>query len=336
MKIKISFILPGYNVENYVLECIESILRQPIENIEIIYVDDKSTDKTLQICELFARKDQRVKVVVHEKNKGSYAARNTGLSLASGEWVVFIDPDDLVSPNFFSAIQPTLENSESDLVVYNYESFNDGGRLPSVDYSESTHFASQADLLNLKAFAWLKLIKRSFLIQSGIRFYEGKTMWDILFHWQVVLACKSPIYLDQKLLWYRQRSSASSYRVDWYRAEGFEVMYQLHEWLCAKEITPEINAIFYKQELNLYCDIRLAFFMNYSLEKRADEIIKKRLTASHWDLISRGALASGRGRDYLLTCCRPSGIKWTCALILPALRYYVYRCARVLKLSLKL
>ncbi len=334
MPIKISFILPGYNVEKYLAECTQSIQQQPVENIEIIIVDDFSTDGTLEVARVLAQQDRRIKIIRQAENRGSYAARNAGLAVAEGEWIVFIDPDDVLSPNYYARVQGLLSDMRCDLVVYNYAAFNDGCPYPQASAASSAQPRSKASLLGLKAFTWLKLIRRSFLKQTGIKFYEGKTMWDILFHWQITLACESPFYLDEKLVWYRQRPSASSYRVDWYRAEGFNVMDQLRATLLAENKMAEYQDCFYQEELNLYCDIRGAFFLNQVLEKRADEEIQKRITEAHWTLILNGVGLSQKKCDFLLTCCRPNSVRWSPRLILPAVRHYTYRWARVLKLKI--
>lgn len=100
MKPLISIIVPVYNVENYLVKCLESILSQTYQNLEILLVDDGSPDRCPQICDDYARKDSRI-VVIHQKNLGVSAARNAGLDRATGEYIGFVDSDDLISPVMF-------------------------------------------------------------------------------------------------------------------------------------------------------------------------------------------------------------------------------------------
>lgn len=331
----ISFILPGHNVEAYVAECINSIRAQPVQNIEVIYVDDFSNDKTLDIVKELAAQDNRIKIIAHTNNKGSYAARNTGLSLASGEWIAFIDPDDIISPIFYETIHNFLDDRNHKLVIFNYEMFNDGAALPKVSLkNQPAKVLNEIDLLKVKDFTWLKLIRLDWLRSAGILFYEGKTMWDILFHWRVCLHAKLAIYVDENLIFYRQRTSASSYQKSWYRAEGFAVMDSLRNFLNLSRNMEKLREIFYQRELNLYCDIRGAFFLNSVLEKKADDEIRQRISPSHWDLLINNFLKDKKKSDYLLTCCRPADIRWDMRLILPAVRYYFFRCARIFKTKL--
>lgn len=336
MQIKISFILPGHNVASYIAECINSITLQPIGNIEIIYVDDASTDRTLEVAQSLASRDERIKVVRHVENCGSYAARNTGLSAAKGEWVVFIDPDDVLAPNYYQQVQGVLNDAACDLVVYNYASFNDGSAYPPSGEITQVQSLPRASLLKMKSFAWLKLIRLTALKRLGLQFHAGKTMWDMLFHWQIILDCQSARYIDTKLVGYRQRSTASSYRADWYRAEGFKVIDEMRAYLIKVGKLDELSEIFYAEELNLYCDIRSAFFLNPNLEKRADEEIRKRMTLPHWDFILAGGIVPRWKCDYLLTCCRPPAIPWHSKYLLPAIRYYLLRCARKFKRTISL
>ena len=119
MQPMVSVIVPVYNIENYIEECICSILEQSYKNIELILVDDGATDSSGEICEEFAKKDGRIKVV-HQKNGGLACAVNTGLRNATGEWIFFVDGDDCI---FKTTIEHTMELQQkygADLVVCDF------------------------------------------------------------------------------------------------------------------------------------------------------------------------------------------------------------------------
>ena len=97
----ISVIIPVYNVENFLHDCLNSILKQTYTNLEIILVDDGSTDKSGEICDEFAKNDSRIKVL-HQKNSGQAVARNNALNIASGEYIAFADSDDLIIDDYIS------------------------------------------------------------------------------------------------------------------------------------------------------------------------------------------------------------------------------------------
>jgi glycosyltransferase involved in cell wall biosynthesis len=312
MKFEISFILPGYNVVNYVRDCIESILRQPIQNIEIIYVDDVSTDHTADVVREMALKDNRIKMVEHSQNKGSYAARNTGMQLAQGKWIIFLDPDDILSPNFGQSLGAFLNDSTVNLITYDYESFNDGEDLPKVSHAKNpVEVLEIKQLLQRKDFAWLKLIRTSWLRKTEINFHEGKTMWDILFHWQICIKAEKAIYIKENLIWYRQRSTASSYRNDWYRAEGFSVMDKLREFLANSSQLEIYEYELTVKELNLFYDIYTSFLGKKDLVKQALVEVKKRITPCHWSAITKAKNFDKKKKNYLITFFRPKSIPWS-------------------------
>ncbi len=114
--IKLSVIVPCYNVEQYIGECIDSILSQTLEDIELILVDDGSPDRSGEICDEYARKDKRV-MVIHKKNAGVSAARNDGLAIASGEYVIFVDSDDYVTENGYDMMYKKAKEIDADIVI---------------------------------------------------------------------------------------------------------------------------------------------------------------------------------------------------------------------------
>ena len=112
---KISIIVPVYNVEQYINRCIDSLLGQTLKDIEIILVDDGSPDQCPQICDEYARKDSRIKVI-HKKNNGLGYARNSGLELATGEYIAFVDSDDYVNINMYEKLYNETINNNFDIV----------------------------------------------------------------------------------------------------------------------------------------------------------------------------------------------------------------------------
>ena len=116
---KISIIVPGYNAEKFARECIESVINQTYTNLEIILVDDGSKDSTGEIFEEYAKRDRRV-IVIHQENKGISEARNAGLDKATGEYIMFIDADDLYEENTCELLYNEIKRTDADYVIGNY------------------------------------------------------------------------------------------------------------------------------------------------------------------------------------------------------------------------
>ena len=119
MNPKVSVIVPIYNVEKYLERCLESLVNQSLQEIEILLIDDGSTDNSPLICDKYAKQDQRIKVV-HKQNQGLGMARNTGLELASGEYVVFIDSDDFIEKNAYQEMYDMIKEENAEILITNY------------------------------------------------------------------------------------------------------------------------------------------------------------------------------------------------------------------------
>ncbi len=116
MESLVTVIIPVYNVEDYLKKCIESVLSQTYKNLEVFLVDDGSTDNCPQICDKFASKDSRV-IVIHKKNEGQGVARNVALDKCKGEYIAFVDSDDLIKPNMIEAMVGAIERNNADIAL---------------------------------------------------------------------------------------------------------------------------------------------------------------------------------------------------------------------------
>jgi len=138
---KISVIVPIYNVEKYLRRCVDSILAQTYANLEVILVDDGSTDGSPAICDEYAQKDKRV-VVIHKKNAGVSAARNSGLDKATGDYVAFVDADDYVDTSMYAKLIEKAEQNDLDICVCQYYQVD--------EQTGKTKFVNETDIDNIK------------------------------------------------------------------------------------------------------------------------------------------------------------------------------------------
>lgn len=117
--VDLSIIVPVYNIEKFLRQCIESLINQTLKTIEIILIDDGSTDNSGDICDEYAKMDNRI-VVIHQKNKGASYSRNVGLKIAKGEWITFVDSDDWVENDLYEVAMKELKEKELDMIMFNY------------------------------------------------------------------------------------------------------------------------------------------------------------------------------------------------------------------------
>ena len=172
----ISVIVPVYNVEKYLSQCLDSILAQTFKDFECICVNDGSTDGSLDILQEYAKKDDRIKIIIQE-NKGLSAARNVGIREAIGQYISFVDSDDWVDKNYLQILYRTIENTNSEVVVCNYEKYYEKEDKFSSNIFPQGSKISCNDNLSLKISkgytqptVWTKIIKMKLLKEKMIVF----------------------------------------------------------------------------------------------------------------------------------------------------------------------
>lgn len=194
----VSVIIPVYNVEEYLRKCVDSVLNQTYKNLEIILVDDGSTDSSGKICDEYVEKDERISAV-HQKNGGLSVARNSGLSEAEGKYVYFLDSDDYITDNALETLVEIAEKDNSDIVFFDAVSFADTddfevsqNYIRKNKYKTDNGYAVFSAMTKNKEYhsaVPLLLINREFLLESGISFISGILYEDMVFTYQ--LFCKA-------------------------------------------------------------------------------------------------------------------------------------------------
>lgn len=207
----VSVIVPVYNVEQYLDECLNSIRQQTYKNIEIIVVEDCSTDNSLNTLTKHLE-DPRVKLIQHEKNSGLSAARNTGIDAANGDYIMFVDSDDLVHLSLIELCVKYAIVYDADLITYNFKAFEDGVKLsPQLDLPDVDNLKvleQGEDYFNQQHFAWLKFIRTSLVKSKNLYFPIGLYYEDWPFHWELGLVANKKIHIPAELLLYRQRKTS--------------------------------------------------------------------------------------------------------------------------------
>lgn len=228
--IKISIIVAVYNTEEYLIQCIDSILNQSYSNIELILVNDGSTDASGKICDDYSIKDSRV-IVIHKVNEGQSSARNTGLNIATGSYIGFVDSDDWIVNDMYRKLLEVGLKNESDIVACNLFLMTRKGDF--INYSKSN-----TDLIFDKYSAMGELIRNQYLTFSpcnklykkvlfdDLRFDENIILEDKDISYKLITKCESIYYLKEPLYFYRYnfkstlRSKFSVKRTDEYLVQN--------------------------------------------------------------------------------------------------------------------
>ena len=210
MNYKISIIIPVYNVENTIRRCLDSVLAQTYDLLEIIVVDDGSIDKTADILDTY--QDKRLKVI-HQKNSGQGVARNVGIRYATGDYVGFVDGDDAIDKHMYSRMLRAAYDNEADVVQCNLSNVYSDGicrvQLPEiscvVDRQKEPQYYEKYMSRNIHSFEVCnKIFKRELLLKYGLAFHDTKKVYaeDLLFNLELVMKMKKIVFLEEHYYFY--------------------------------------------------------------------------------------------------------------------------------------
>lgn len=207
----ISVIIPIYNVEKYLGQCVESILNQTYKNLEVILIDDGSTDNSPTICDNYAKEDERI-IVIHQNNQGISNVRNRGVRQAKGKYIFWIDSDDYVSETIIEELWENLVETDADMSICEYTQGSERGYpFDKIQrgYKQIWGYKQGLELIYqnhhfsfVMAASWAKLIKKS--LYDGLMYPEGKIFEDIYMSHKMISRCKKIVYSDHVLYYYYQ------------------------------------------------------------------------------------------------------------------------------------
>lgn len=265
-KIDLSIIIPVFNTQDYISDCLKSIMDARLENVEIIIIDDGSTDNSREIINEFSKNENNI-LYYFQENKGQGAARNKALKLAKGDYVYFMDSDDILNPNKFKEVFAIIKDEKLDAIFFDAESFVDSEESNMDDFKNKFdytrkhshgYFSSGEKLFNSlskekKVFApaWLYIIDRNVLLQNELRFptkikYEDEVFtMSLFFH---LNTCR-----HENIVVFRRRIRANSTMTSKNTIKSFEDMVKVFELLALKfeDINFETSdaKFFYKKKL---------------------------------------------------------------------------------------
>ena len=217
-KPRISIITAAYNVEDYIKDCLDSILDQAFSDYELILIDDGSTDTTGQICDAYAAKNNRISVF-HQSNGGVSDAWNKGIKLARGEYVGFVDSDDIIHPQMYELLYKAITETDSDIAYCNYQKFAGDSSNVEFDKCHDSVYCISSRECELEKLAktnsgiseaiWKGIYRYECI--KDIKFVSGKTWQDYMWSPCVILNAKKIVRVDRILYFWRQRPGSNSH-----------------------------------------------------------------------------------------------------------------------------
>ena len=211
----ISVIIPIYNVEKYLIKCLESICNQEFEDYEVILINDGSTDNSWNIAEKYREKYQDKIKLLNQENSGVSVARNTGLSYAKGKYVCFVDSDDYVEKTYLSELYKVAKKNNADLVFSAFRSVDEDGKVikyigenrftPDKEYS----FKESEELFLIQNAPWAKLYRKDIIEEYNLYFPPKVWYEDVIFTKEYLINTSKCVYCDEVLYNYLQRSGSA-------------------------------------------------------------------------------------------------------------------------------
>lgn len=221
-KYKFSIVIPVYNVEQYLERCMDSVLAQNYENIEVILIDDGSSDKSGELCNQYAQQHEKIRVI-HKENGGLSSARNIGIKMATGDYLLFLDSDDYIEEKMCYKLAVYLEQYPG-VDVISIDGYEDTGqkkkgmRRLAVDnvrcMGGEEYLIQQYSQRNMNVEAWLYLFKKDFLVQGGFEFEKGILHEDVEFTPRVIEQARFVLEVPDKLYHYMVREGSISTQKD--------------------------------------------------------------------------------------------------------------------------
>lgn len=287
----VSVIVPIYNVEKYLVECIESIINQTYRNLQIILVNDGSTDSSYEICKKYLELDTRI-ILVDKANGGSASAKNEGLKTAKGDYIAFVDSDDFIEPDMIEYMVNTIKKYNSDIIQCSFTNLYKNTEKFRQDKIVEQKITSK-EFLELfltkwdSSLFWNKLFKRDVI--ENVFFREGRCIDDEFFTYKCVINSKNIVTSNKIVYNYRMRKSGvmkseSSKkqilkdRID-YLYERYELVTQIYE---------DLDDIFLENLLTYYLIIGRDYYIDKNIldyMKSKLKFIKRKIIVSHINII---------------------------------------------------
>ena len=294
---KVSVIVPFYNVEGYIEKCLDTLVNQTLEDIEIILVNDGSKDNSILIAKKFLENYPKKIVYLEKENGGLSDARNFGIPYAKGEYIAFLDSDDYVEKNMYEEMYALAKKENSDMVQCNfYWEYPDLNKKKIADMPK---YSGKKEMFEkTRVEAWNKLIKREILEESKVEFPKGLRYEDVEFTYKLVPYINKVSFIEEPLVHYIQRKNSISNSQNERTKEIFNVLDNVIEYYKEKDLYDEYkDVIEYIYVKTVFCSslLRMTKIPNENIQEalleetwknvnskfpnwKKNEILKKRKT----------------------------------------------------------
>ncbi len=315
---KVSIVVPVYNVAPYLRQCLDSIVGQTLISLQILCVNDGSTDDSLAILKEYAAKDARIEII-DQPNAGVAMARNAAMQRLKGEYTLFVDPDDWIDPQLAELTVQAADHFQADLVFFLYtrSTKQKNSRPRTFEVADLTCWDSDGTTLIAKKMmyevaCWNRLHRTSFLTEHDILFSKGFVATDMPFHWQCLLHVKRLVEMPCQFYHYRQRAGSLVHSKNRLVFDIFSIFETIKADLDRANRFQEFVSLFVEHELASFRKFyyRIAPSMRQEMRSRILELLGE----EEWNFIQNDRTLPRKTRRFYLELRKPSSwyLRWRC------------------------
>ena len=302
-EIKVSIIIPVYNVEDYIEKCLSSAVGQTLRGIEIIVVNDGSTDESMKIVDIFENKHSNIRVI-DKQNGGLSSARNSGIAIARGKYIAFIDSDDYIDATMIKTMYNSAEDRKLDLVACNLTKVDDTGKVIGEEKNvidcnctyDKVEGAGEYLLNNIPSYAWNKLYRRSLFVDNKIGYPVGRLYEDIGTSFELLFNAHRIGFINESLYFYVQRAGAIT-KVPTFKAGGdiITTVDEIKSILSKSEIYYKYEEDFKVFSLKYLFLANVLFYKRYFITKNKNELeCFKKLSRARVEDLNHDSIMHGK------------------------------------------
>ena len=281
MLIKISVVIPAYNASKYIVECLDSIIKQSLQDIEIIVVNDGSIDDTKSILDALALEDKRLKII-HQKNQSVGVARTNGVLVAQGEYIAFVDSDDTINEDMLKTMYEKAQEKNSDIVVCNYNRVDAKGKILSKAYFSEKYLDFEASLsLKIDPPTWNKIYKKELFLDNNIHFKERVFCEDLATTMELFFFAKQIDNVDAYLYNYFINPNGASMNITQKNVDHIFIALETNKLFLQKQgvmevyqhsfilrILQQLDVMYSNKELYTYVNKKLQEYSYFEIQDR--------------------------------------------------------------------
>ena len=303
---KISVIIPVFNTGKYIAQCLDSLIKQTYKELEIICIDDGSNDNSADIISKYAQKDNRIITNSFDINKGVSAARNYGLSIASGDYIFFLDSDDWIDEDYLETMLKTMDKTKADIVINrNFISYQNDTYYPynfqkgQLDIQDDTFIDPQIQAHNVFCGPCGKIYRHNLIKENNLKFPDGHIFEDMFFHYAIFAYAKNLYFYCGSKYFYRNTENSITSNIKYDSDKIIKIFELIYDFYNERDLLDKNIKIYYTMPFfNIQNEETYMAFKNY-FTKAGNYILTNKIFNDLDKFLCRNIIETTNYQDYI-------------------------------------